>query len=298
MSLTNEHRVSHAPPASRPWLIDQFRQRCGYRFPRLGATGFAAIIKSLPAIIETQLFPGLWATIDLRDETQRTTYWFGTRFEEPTPQVLSEWAEGATHFFDIGSNYGFYSFFLRSLSADLSIYPFEPGAIPFQHLMEICEVNHTSRIHPQPYGLSDHAARLQFLQLSGNTGHSSFATVHACAQSQPGDSLIECEVITFDQATAYLGLAYPAKPSWIAKIDVEGFEMKVLLGMAEALRRHAFKGICIELVEVNLVLAGTSGEQVNALLQSHGYHQTDREGVSQRQGRNPNAYYTPTNNQS
>ncbi len=278
-------------------LIDRFRQLCGYRFPRLGPVAFARILQALPPTIETRLFPGIKAVLDLRDETQRTTYWFGTRFEAPTPGILREWASEATHFFDIGSNYGFYSFFLHSAFSHLHIYPFEPNPASFRRLTEICSLNHTVRIHPQAYGLSDEDKRLEFLQLTDNTGHSSFATVETYTDRNPmlaGASLTKCDVIPFDLATQRLGLPYPSTPGWIAKIDVEGYEMKVLLGMAEALRHNAFKGICIELVADNLSLCGTSVEQVDALLRNCGYHQLPgREVDHDRRGRNHNAYYVP-----
>ncbi len=278
-------------------LVDRFRQLCGYRFPPLGPLAFAGILKTLPSIIETRLFPGIKAILDLRDETQRTTFWFGTRFEQPTPQILREWASDATHFFDIGSNYGFYSLFLHSSFSHLTIYPFEPNPTSFHRLVEICTVNHAVRIYPQPYGLSDEDNRLKFLQLTDNTGHSSFATVEAHADHNSllaGASLTECDVIPFDEATKRLGLPYPAKPSWVAKIDVEGYEMKVLSGMAEALRNRAFKGICIELVAENLSLCGTSVEQVDALLRSCDYHQMPGLDIEHdHRGRNHNAFYVP-----
>ncbi len=113
----------------------------------------------------------------MRDETQRTTYWYGTRFEEPTPAILQEWSVGASHFFDIGSNYGFFSFLLYSSVPQLEIFSFEPNPKTFARLSDICARNGATRIHPQPYGLSDAAGRLEFLQLSGNSGHSSFAGV-------------------------------------------------------------------------------------------------------------------------
>lgn len=279
------------------WLIDRFRQLCGYRFPPLGPVAFAGIFKALPPTIETRLFPGIKAILDLHDETQRTTYWFGTRFEAPTPQILREWASEATHFFDIGSNYGFYSFFLHSVFSHLHIYPFEPNPASFRRLLDICTINRTVRIQPQPYGLSDEDKRLEFLQLTDNTGHSSFATVEAYADRNPllaGASLTKCDVIPFDQAIRRLGLSYPAKPGWVAKIDVEGYEMKVLLGMAEALRNKAFKGICIELVAENLSLCGTSIEQVDTLLRSCDYHQMPGLEIEHdHRGRNHNAFYVP-----
>jgi len=276
-------------------LLDRFRQLCGYRFPPLGPIGFATISKILPSTIGTQLFQGIKAVLDLRDETQRTTYWFGTRFETPTPQILRDWASYATHFFDVGSNYGFYSFFLHSQCPNLQIYPFEPNPTSFRRLSEICASNGTFRIHPQHYGLSDENKRLQFVQLADNTGHSSFATATAFDDNGlllgPA-ALTESDVIKFDEAIVRLGLSYPTKPGWVAKIDVEGYEMKVLCGMANALRAHAFNGICIELVPDNLSIAGTSVEEVDALLRNHGYQEMRKLRVT-RKDRNHNAFYIP-----
>ncbi len=292
--------TTDSSPITNSWtkLVDQLRRLCGYRFPRLGSLVFAGILKSLPPVIESQLFPGIKATLDLRDETQRTTYWFGTRFEEPTPQVLRNWSVGATHFFDIGSNYGFYSFLLYSSMSHLQIYPFEPNPVSFRHLAKIQSQNGAVRVVPQQYGLADKCDRLQFVQLRGNTGHSSFATVSDWSNRRPMNldaSVIECEVIPFDQAVKRLSLHYPARPSWIAKIDVEGFEMKVLEGMVEALRNKAFKGICIELVEENLALAGTTIEQLDGLLRRNGYAPLTAHALGKhRPHLNHNAFYAPS----
>lgn len=283
--------------SSWPRLVDHFRRLCGYRFPRLGSVAFHAILRSLPSVIESRLFPGIKATLDLRDETQRTTYWFGTRFEQPTPQVLQEWSAGATHFFDIGSNYGFYSFLLYSFARHLEIYSFEPNPASFRRLTEIQSLNGAARIRAQPYGLSDKNEHLQFLQLFENTGHSSFATVGKSADQNPSRTdacLTECEVIQFDEAVRRLNLQPPAEPRWIAKIDVEGYELKVLKGMTGALSNKAFKGICIELVEENLVLAGATIEQVDGLLRDHGYYPMLNNTFDEdRSQRNPNAFYVP-----
>ncbi len=279
-----------------PKLLDKLRRLCGYRFPRLGPIAFAAIQRTFPATIRTELFPGIHATLDLSDETQRTTYWFGTRFEKPTPEVFRTWGAQATHFFDIGSNYGFYSFYLHSLFPQLEIYPFEPNPVSFRRLQEICQASGTTRIHPQFYGLSDETQRLRFLQLSDNTGHSSFATVKEFGAGRPlpsEASLTECDVVRFDEAAERLGLEHPARPDWVAKIDVEGYEMKVLLGMRRALELRAFKGICIELVADNLALAGTTIEEVDAMLHAHGYQKMPVRDADQKRGRNDNAFYVP-----
>ncbi|MEO6971705.1 MAG: FkbM family methyltransferase, partial [Chthoniobacterales bacterium] len=153
------------------------------------------------------------------------------------------------------------------------------------------------RIHPQNYGLSDESKRLKFFQLSDNTGHSSFAAAEEHADDNPvpaESSMTECDVIQFDEATKRLSLPHPATPSWITKIDVEGYEMKVLFGMTDALSHKAFKGICIELFKDNLSLCGTSIEQIDDLLRSYGYQQIPNRSIEHDPaGRNHNAFYVP-----
>lgn len=280
-----------------PRLVDGFRQMCGYRFPRLGSTAFNAIIRSLPKKVESRLFPKITATLDLADETQRTTYWFGTRFERPTPQILQQWAEDADVFFDVGSNYGFYSFFLYSVAPHVDIYAFEPNPLSFRRLQDICVVNNAARIKPQPYGLSDEDGRFNFLQLFENTGHSSFAPCGELVglnQRLAGGTVIQCEVFRFDQVIRRLELSYPTVPRWIAKIDVEGYELKVVQGMAEALERKAFKGICIELLEENLGVAGATIAQVDDFLRDYGYQPIRSEPVHKHSAvSHHNAFYVP-----
>ena len=96
-------------------IFDFMRRSLGYKFPRSGRTANALFFKVAPRQIQTELFPGIHVQLDLRDLTQRTTYWQGDRFEYPTPSILSGWAaQGAERFFDIGSNYGFFSYYMLS----------------------------------------------------------------------------------------------------------------------------------------------------------------------------------------
>ena len=67
----------------------------------------------------------------MREEVQATTYWFGTRYEAPTPHILRRWGKDAQLFFDIGANYGFFSFFMHGVRPDLPIHAFEPNPKTF-----------------------------------------------------------------------------------------------------------------------------------------------------------------------
>ncbi len=114
----------------RSKALEFVRRCCGYRFPRLGRQAVTVSRSKLaPERVHTELLPGISAELDLSDEVQRATYWQGERFEYPALQILNEWiSSGATQFFDIGSNYGFFSY------------------LPFSHAIRNCTLTRLSRI--------------------------------------------------------------------------------------------------------------------------------------------------------
>ena len=78
-------------------------------------------------------------------------------------------------------------------------------------------------------------------------------------------------VMSFDGWRATQNLPLPTVPSWVVKMDVEGFEPKVLLGMSEALRAHAFKALLIEVLDHTLNFCGSSAQEVFDLMDRAGY---------------------------
>jgi len=91
-------------------MLNKFRKFFGYKFPRLGRTGNKLFFRLFNDQVNCEIFPNIYATLNLKDLTQQSTFWMGDRFEYPTPHILRRWAsEVGTDclFFDIGSNYGF-----------------------------------------------------------------------------------------------------------------------------------------------------------------------------------------------
>jgi len=98
-------------------MLNQIRKFCGYKFPRLGPTVNKLFFKLINDEVKCEIFPNIWSRLNLKDFTQQSTFWMGDRFEYPTPHILRRWASevGADClFFDIGSNYGFYSYLIYS----------------------------------------------------------------------------------------------------------------------------------------------------------------------------------------
>jgi FkbM family methyltransferase len=248
-------------------MIDWVRRRCGYRFPPLGGTASRLVTDALPARVQTELFPGIRAELDLSDGTQRSTYWQGERAEYPTAPVLHEWARaGATAFFDIGANYGFFSFMMASRHPSLDVYAFEPHPGTYRRLDGIRADNALANVRTYNIGLGDEPALLTLHPGVSDAGHSTFLS-----HPELHGAIDQVVVRPFDEWRRSQGLALPSQPSWVAKIDVEGFEVSVIDGMRDALHAQAFIGLVVEVLPFTLALGGRRPADVTDALAAAGY---------------------------
>ena len=246
------------------------RKAFGYRFPRLGQHAMNAFFSMMPGKFDALLFPGIWAELHKSDLTQRSTYWQGTRFESPTAQILQSWINSdTTHFFDIGSNYGFFSYWMLSQESMLKVHSFEPNPATFDIVQKIKVRNSLDRLYPWNMGLGDVSAKLSLHPGTEDSGHSTFGN-HPELHSLP---IADIRVLPFTKWLTEAGIVMPTRPSWIAKIDVEGFELKVLQGMEPVLRSRAFQGIAIEVNEFTLKFCNAKPQEVLGFLESCGYRQ-------------------------
>lgn len=225
-----------------------------------------AVVDSLPRGIRVEMFPGIDVDLDLSDATMRASFWRGPRFEKPTGQILEFWCSKSAAFFDMGSNYGFFSFWMASKLKNLEIYPFEPNPKTFERLNNTVTSNCLNRVHPQHLGLSDKNGVLPLHIGKTDSGHTTFGSHPELTQVIDGISLM-----AFDEWRKSEGIHLPQSPSWVAKIDVEGFELNLLKGMADTLKARAFRGICIELNDFTLKFCNTTPQEVVEFIHDHGY---------------------------
>lgn len=262
-------------PAKNPFLAscaDAIRRAGGHKFPPLGAAAYRAFFRWAPRRLHTELLPGVQATLDLTEGTQQATYWLGDRFEAPTPAVLRGWtAPAGSVFFDIGSNYGWFSLFLSVAHPGLTVHAFEPNPETFARLDHIAEENGLRGIRRWRLALGEAAGEAELHPGIEDSGHSTLGD-HPDLKSTGG---FRVQVQPFDAWREEAGLALPPDPSWVAKIDVEGFELRVLRGMAGALRARAFRGLAIEFLESTLAFCDTSPDELIAFLAEVGYREQD-----------------------
>ncbi len=276
----------------RAKAMNTLRRACGYRFPRLGLLAYRTFFRLMPAEVDAELLPGIQVHLDLRDLTQQTTYWQGGRFEHPTPAILAEWGQaGAECFFDIGSNYGFFSYWMYSRCPNLRIHAFDPNPKTYGILQSIVQRNNLQRITRHHLGLADAPGKLRLNPGRKDSGHSTFGNHPELA----GPGGIEVAVNTFDRWRQEQGLALPDRPQWVVKMDVEGFEFKVLQGMREALSARAFAGLAIEINDFTLKFCGTSRDEVFGLLREYGYVPLNDTAQASRWplGKTANVFFVP-----
>ncbi len=249
-------------------LIAGIRKLCGYKFPKLGPYVSKLFFKLAPSAVQCELFPCIYVQLNLHDLTQQATYWQGARFEFPTPQILASWGkEKATAFFDIGANYGFYSYWMLHSCSDILVYAFEPNPKTHALLEMTKQANNLQRLTTFQIGLGEKPETLDLHPGIDDLGHSTFLPHPAFVHSTIG----KISILSFDKWREQSGLALPQKPEWIAKIDVEGFEYKVLNGMKETLSAQAFKGVSVEILKHTLALCSDSPKDIFKIMEKFNY---------------------------
>lgn len=278
MEMTGRHTVPR---------FDRVRTGLGYGFPRVGPLAFKWFYQRMPAQCRVQLFPEIFIDADFSDRTFQSTYWQGRRFEQPSCQMLSAWFDDprVTRFMDIGANYGFFSYFALTDHPTIEVHAFDPHPFNSHFQRTVKEENGLVRFHPHALGLSDAEGRLPLTLGHGDRGHSCFAN-HPGLAGQP---TVEVSVRTFDDwasGESHIGDDPPG--SWIAKIDVEGFELNVLRGMRQALKKRMFVGLMVEINPFTLGLMGIRAQEIFDWLADIGYV------ISYRDPHCPNVFFVPS----
>ncbi len=143
-------------------------------------------------------------------------------------QALRELGEGPLSFVDVGANVGNHTLYMSKV-AD-RVVAFEPFARVRQQMADNLALNHVANVTVYPFGLSNTNGDMPFYEAqAGNLGASSFAKTHTADCHYLGDMGLRVG----DEVLGELGLERVD----ILKVDVEGFEMEVLQGLAQTLKK-------------------------------------------------------------
>jgi FkbM family methyltransferase len=135
-------------------------------------------------------------------------------------------------FIDIGANIGSYTLLAGSIP-DTKIVAIEPVPSTFKYLENNIHLNRLcDRVIAHCKGLSDEPGILKFTKSLDTVNHVAIAT-------DDKEALLDIPVLTLDD------LAYNVDPVLI-KIDVEGYEMPILRGAIETLKKPSLLAVMLE----------------------------------------------------
>lgn len=137
-------------------------------------------------------------------------------------------------FWDVGANYGLFTFALRAGLPELQLEAFEPDPDYLGLLQRTLELSGRDRVRVHPAALSDKRGSVTFKRdlITGATGTLLVRAQRSEAASERRRAIIEVTASTIDAESARLGT-----PDLI-KIDVEGAELAVLRGGRGTIKAH------------------------------------------------------------
>jgi FkbM family methyltransferase len=164
---------------------------------------------------------------------------------------------------DIGANYGEMSMLIPERAGRV-VYAFEPNPMLIPFLER--SFSHRPDVKIVPRLVSDEETSVTFTIPAGWSGTASAAgDILGPGLAEDSFERLTVAATTID---SFLGHYRPRR--LVFKIDVEGFELRVVRGMVETLAAaDCYAGI-VEYDEDHLSLAGASGPELTSLLRAHG----------------------------
>jgi FkbM family methyltransferase len=188
------------------------------------------------------------------------------RFEEES-FLLSLSLEGQT-VYDVGGDQGIYTvFFARKVGGHGRVITFEPNPESYRRIVANVELNQFKNVDVRPIGLGAQKGKLTFVFPEGEPARGSAdAGIQAQILREKNSRTIEIEVNSLDDEASSCSLPEPA----LVKIDVEGLEMDVLLGMKGTLRK-SHPNLFIEVHGADVQSKEDNAQQVVKFLLDLGY---------------------------
>jgi FkbM family methyltransferase len=208
---------------------------------------------------------GLTVTLDPQNWSDRYYALLARPYDLPTLLALDKLAQPGDHAVDIGANIGVMTLHLASrVGPQGKVLAFEPNPAAFARLKGHVDSNRCTWAHCEQAGASNEPGELTLRVLDGHTGSGTLRGIDASAKGHVTDEHRVQIVVPDDLIEAR------AMNPTVIKIDVEGFETRVLKGLARTLHRCQ-PAIVSEVDDAMLRAAGSSAREYADLMQSHGY---------------------------
>ncbi len=199
--------------------------------------------------------------LDLSDLIQRNMY-LGC-YERTETAVFKQVVRRGDVVVDVGANVGYFTALAAKLAGPSGrVLAFEPSPYAFSRLQQMVLVNNLRQVSVFNAGLSDRHGLVQ-LFLPPSTAHNHTPTMVPHEASQP----VDVEVRTFDECVQ----ATRINQVKLMKVDVEGYEPRVLQGAYETAISGRIHHLLIEFNEYWLRRAGSSAGELHELAHSLGF---------------------------
>ena len=181
--------------------------------------------------------------------------------------VLRRWVTSEAVVFDVGGHAGQFAKLFAKMAPRGQVYSFEPGGYPRSILRLAIAANRLVNVAIVPKGLGDQAGTLTLNTPLKPGGVHRFGVAHMGRHAETQSTKQEIvPLTTIDLFTADEGIE---RLDFI-KLDVEGWELRVLSGGAETIE-SCRPVLLIELVDAHLARAGDTLAEAWATLRGWGY---------------------------
>ncbi len=212
--------------------------------------------------VQAQIF-GSAFDLDLSDFIQRQMY-LGT-YEALEGRLVRAHLRPGMTFVDVGANVGYYTALAAEcVTSNGRVISFEPSPYAFERLSLMVSNNSLPQVQAVRAGLSDAAGQLNLYVNLTAGNHAPTLIEHE------GASRTIVQVSTLDEEARRLGVEYID----LLKIDVEGYEARVLKGASKLLADRRIRAVLCEFNEYWLRRAGCSSEQLHQSLAAYGFRET------------------------
>lgn len=191
---------------------------------------------------------------------------YGGYFEVGEQNFVRRFLKPDDIFVDVGSNIGLFSLIAADkVGANGKVVAFEPTQEVFMRLRENVDMNSFNNVELNEMALSDKEEVLTIkVACEGFDAWSSFGTPNLEVKYD----FQKVQATTIDE---FVKENESMRKARLIKIDVEGWEMRVLDGGEKFLRGDSSPHLLIEFTEVNAENAGTSCKQLYNKLREYGY---------------------------
>ena len=166
--------------------------------------------------------------------------------------------EGKT-VYDVGGHIGLMKmFFARAVGDQGKVVTFEPNPMNYDRILDHLNLNGFSNVNVVQKGLGNETGKVEFVVTKSECGTADPKRQVVLLENKKGKTL-HVEIDTLDNQIMYLNLP---KPDFV-KIDVEGFELQVLLGMTQTIK------LCKP--QMHIELHGTSERDIVEFLWHYQY---------------------------